>query len=273
MTQFFLIAIHEYNLSNVIGFSFDLERYNDTCAHNSVLLQQAKDDLIKSIQLIRTNNSLFRIDNTGGIWMMYDQLPLGGSFELYKQHALMSVPGWDYYAWQLYRGNAVDPESDPESSDIYERIWSSVQFLGANKTIPLFGMTGVGDYGPNNCSMNNITCNFAGVIKDCKIARGLGVLEVQFYTLCDAGVYQNVNYPSMFDAYGDNFLDILNSSVNGLVKPEEIQISGRYLLKSTLGYWFEDVVYSITPVAGICVFLISGLMVIFLLKLKPPQKI
>jgi len=40
------------------------------------------------------------------------------------------------------------------------------------------------------------------VIKDCRLARSLGISEVGFYTLCDAGTWEGVYYPSMFEAYG-----------------------------------------------------------------------
>jgi len=266
MVNDYLNAIEIYNLTNVIGFSFDLERQNDTCAHSKVLLNLAIDNLKKSIQIIRTSHPGYRIDVTGGIWMMFDKLPLGGSFELYKQHALMSITDWDFYAWQLYRGNAVDPQSDPNSTDIFERIYSSVKFLGANKTTPIFGMTGVGDYGPNNCSLNNISCNFQGLIRDCKIARALGVKEVQFYTLCDAGVYKNVYYPSMFEAYGEDFLDVLNESVNGLENPEILIIPGNTAFKTTCGYFWENVIYSINSFAFIIIFITA--LIFFIIKIN-----
>ena len=37
----YLTAITNYNLTNVIGFSFDIERQNDTCAHDAGLLKNA----------------------------------------------------------------------------------------------------------------------------------------------------------------------------------------------------------------------------------------
>lgn len=245
-TYTYLNAIIDYDLSNTIGFVFDLERHNDTCDHDVVLLQQSYDLLQQCIGAIRLVNSSYRIDNTGGIWVMFDKLPLGGSFALYKQHTLMSVTQWNGYQWQLYRGNAVDPASDPFSTDIYERMLSSVQYLGNEHTIPLFGMTGVGDYGPNNCTVDGISCNFAGVIKDCQLARSLGISEVSFFTLCDAGVYSGVYYPSMFEAYGDDFLDVLNQSVNRLSAPLELVIPGNTAFRSTVGYWWENVSYSIS---------------------------
>jgi len=262
----YLETIKTENLTNVIGFNYDLERHNDTCWHDKNLLERARTNLQESIRLIREFNSSYRIDNTGGIWMMFDNLPLGGNFELYKQHALMSVTGWDHYAWQLYRGNAVDPASDLDSSDITERMMSSVAYLGENHTIPLFGMNGVGDYGPNNCAQG--TCNFQGIIKDCQIARGLGVREVQFYTLCTAGIYQNVYYPSMFEAYGSKFLDVLNASVNGLNVTKSISVPGNYVLKGTVGYWWEDVVISISLTVIIAIASLSGVLTAFILKTK-----
>jgi hypothetical protein len=247
MAQEYLTAIEDYNLTNVIGFNFDIERENDTCAHDAAQLTIARTNLAEAIALIKDHHPEYRIDNTDGIWMMFEGLPFANSFELYKQHALMSIEGWDHYAWQLYRGNAVDPASDPDSTDIYERIASSVALLGANATIPLFGMTGVGDYGPNNCSLaGGSGCNFAGVIRDCRIARSLGVSQVQFYTLTSAGTYQGVYYPSMFEAYGEDFLDVLNASVNGLATPLALTIPGRIFMRSTFGYYLENMAYSLT---------------------------
>ena len=51
--------------------------------------------------------------------MMFGDFPLAFNTELYFQHPLMSVQGWDYYSWQLYRGNAGDPGSYTESSDLF----------------------------------------------------------------------------------------------------------------------------------------------------------
>lgn len=266
-------TITQANLTNVIGFSYDLERNNDTGWHNATLLQAAQMNLQESIQMIQTFNPHYRIDVTGGIWMLFDELPLGGNYELYYQHALMSVKGWDNYDWQLYRGNAISPASDPESSDITERIMSSVAYLGANHTIPLFGMTGVGDYGPNNCSCGQ--CNFQGVIRDCQIARGLGVREVQFYTLSFAGVVQNVYYPSMFTAYGNDFLDVLNSSVNGLVSAKVISVRGNDVLKGTVGYWWGDVAISTSFYSLIGILTATVIMtgiVVKMLNLKKIEK-
>lgn len=267
-TYTYLNAIIDYNLNNTIGFVYDLERHNDTCSHDATLLQQSYDLLQQCIGAIKLVNSSYRIDNTGGIWMMFDKLPLGGSFELYKQHTLMAVTQWDGYQWQLYRGNAVDPASDPYSTDIFERMLSSVEYLGTEHTIPLFGMTGVGDYGPNNCTVDGLDCNFAGVIKDCQIARALGISEVSFFTLCDAGINSGVYYPSMFEAYGEDFLDILNQSVNGLSAPLELVIPGNIAFKSTVGYWWENVSYSIS--LGVCeiLFLIPNVLTIYIFKRK-----
>lgn len=271
-TYTYLNAIIDYNLNNTIGFVFDLERHNDTCSHDACLLQQSYDALQQCIGAIKLVNSSYRIDNTGGIWMMFDKLPLGGSFELYKQHTLMSVTQWDGYQWQLYRGNAVDPASDPDSTDIFERMLSSVQYLGAEHTVPLFGMTGVGDYGPNNCTIDEISCNFAGVLKDCQLARGLGITEVSFFTLCDAGIYNGVYYPSMFEAYGEDFLDTLNQSVNGLDMPLELVIPGNTALRSNVGYWWENVSYSIS--LGTCeiLFLIPIIFSISIYKKKTKER-
>ncbi|MHA1849075.1 MAG: hypothetical protein ACTSXU_15635, partial [Promethearchaeota archaeon] len=169
---------------------------------------------------------------------------------------------WDHYAWQLYRGNAVDPATDPQSTDIFERILTSVQFLGAKKTTPILGMTGVGDYGPNNCSLSPGKCNFAGVIKDCKIARALGLEEIQFFTLTKAGTINQAYYPSMFEAYGNNFLDVLNESVNGLENPEQLAIPGRLAFRSTIGYWWEDVAYSINVVTFLSILGVTAIVTI-----------
>ncbi len=107
----YLTAITNYNLTNVIGFSFDIERQNDTCAHDAGLLKNAITALNQSIQLIKTAHPNYYIYNTDGIWMMFGDFPLASNTELYFQHPLMSVQGWDYYSWQLYRGNAGDPAS------------------------------------------------------------------------------------------------------------------------------------------------------------------
>lgn len=250
----YLEAIRSYNLTNTIGFIFDLERAWDNCSHDATLLHAARESLQRCFAAIRGNDTGqgYRIANTGGIWVLFDELPLGGSFELYKQHPLMSQQAtWTGYQWQLYRGNAVDPASDPASTDIYERIWASVQFLGANATIPLFGMTGVGDYGPNNCSVDaspgtRVPCNMAGVTRDCRIARALGVREVSFFTLSDAGVHQGVYYPSFFEAYGPTALDDLDAAVNRLASPVTFHVPGRNAFRSTAGYWWENVAYSLS---------------------------
>jgi hypothetical protein len=203
-----------------MGFIYDLERHNDSCWHDRDLYNRFKASIAGGINQIKAFNNSYSIYNTAGIWMMYTSLPLGGGdeVEMYRQHLLMSLSEyWDGYQWQLYRGNAVDPASDPDSTNIYERMLSSVQYLGPKKTIPLFGMTGVGDYGPNNCSNTSpgtAQCNFQGVVRDCRLARALGIKEVSFFTLCDAGVYNGVYYPSMFEAYGQDFLDKLDASVN-----------------------------------------------------------
>ena len=110
----YLTAITNYNLTNVIGFSFDIERQNDTCAHDAGLLKNAITALDQSIQLIKTAHPNYYIYNTDGIWMMFGDFPLASNTELYFQHPLMSVQGWDYYSWQLYRGNAGNPASQPE---------------------------------------------------------------------------------------------------------------------------------------------------------------
>ena len=92
MAREYLDQIEAYNLTNVIGFNFDIERENDTCSHDVQRLEDARAALIRTIAMIKAEHPTYRIDNTDGIWMMFDTLPLAGSFELYKQHALMSVP-------------------------------------------------------------------------------------------------------------------------------------------------------------------------------------
>ncbi len=247
----YLEAIDAHDLTNTIGFIFDLERHNDTCWHDEMEWKLLVDGLHRCFTAIKGFNASYRIDNTAGIWMMFSHMPLGGGdlVEVYKQHALMSLQdNWTGYQWQLYRGNAVDPASDPDSTNIYERMLSSVRFLGAEMTVPLFGMTGVGDYGANNCSLDSPAsppCNFAGVIKDCRLARSLGITSIGFFTLCDAGVYERVYYPSMFEAYGDDFLDVLNESVNGLDAPMRIDVPGNVAFMTTAGYAWEQASYGL----------------------------
>ncbi|MHA1371237.1 MAG: hypothetical protein ACTSRA_16160, partial [Promethearchaeota archaeon] len=264
--DYYLEMITAYNLTNTFGFNWDTERHNDTCAHDAYLLEMHRESIMESITKVKAFNSSYRIDNTAGIWMMFDNLSMGGSFELYKQHAMMSIP-WETYGWQLYRGNAVDLASDPESADIYDRILSSINYVGANRTIPYFGMTGVGDYGPNNCTVESGvgSCNFAGVIKDCRICRALGVEEVCFFTLSNAGVidiegYGGCYYPSMWEAYGEDFLDVLNESVNGLDEPLELIIPENTAFDTTVGYWWPDVIISI-PILFVVILLSSATFV------------
>jgi hypothetical protein len=249
-TNTYLHAIQAFGLSNTIGFVYDMERHNDTCWHDAAKWQELQASMARCIANIKAQNASYRIDNTAGIWMLYTSYPLGGGdrTEVLFQHALMSLAGtigWTGYQWQLYRGNAVSQASDPDSTNMYERMLTSVRGVGAEKTVPLFGMTGVGDYGPNNCSVDGVECNFAGVIKDCRLARSLGITEVGFYTLCDAGTWDEVYYPSMFEAYGSDFLDVLNASVNGLSEAMIIDVPGNTAFRTTAGYYWEFVGYSI----------------------------
>ncbi|NMC04801.1 MAG: hypothetical protein GYA24_06300, partial [Candidatus Lokiarchaeota archaeon] len=249
-TTRYLNAIQAFGLTNTLGFVFDLERLNDTCWHDVAKWQEFQASMSRCASAIKAQNASYRIDNTAGIWMLFSHYPLGGGArtEILFQHALMSLSstmGWNGYQWQLYRGNAVSPASDPDSTNMYERIFTSVRGVGASKTVPLFGMTGVGDYGPNNCSVDGVPCNFAGVIKDCRLARSLGITEVGFYTLCDAVTWEGVYYPSMFEAYGGNFLDVLNASVNGLDEPMVIDLPGNTAFRTTAGYYWEFAGYSI----------------------------
>jgi hypothetical protein len=249
-TKTYLHAIQSYGLSNTIGFVYDLERHNDTCWHDAAKWQELQSSMAWCVAAIRAQNASYRVDNTAGIWMLYSHYPLGGGdrTEVLFQHALMSLAGttgWDGYQWQLYRGNAVSPASDLDSTNMYERMLTSVRGVGAGKTVPLFGMTGVGDYGPNNCTVDGLPCNFAGVIKDCRLARSLGIAEVGFYTLCDAGTWEGIYYPSMFEAYGANFLDVLNASVSGLDEAMIIDVPGNTAFRTTAGYYWEFVGYGI----------------------------
>jgi hypothetical protein len=249
-TNMYLHAIPSYGLTNTIGFVFDLERHNDTCWHDAGKWLEFQASMARYIAAIRAQNASYRIDNTAGIWMLYTHYPLGGGdeTEVLFQHALMSLAGtagWTGYQWQLYRGNAASPASDPDSTNMYERMLTSVRGVGADKTVPLFGMTGVGDYGPNNCTVDGVPCNFAGVIKDCRLARSLGIAEVGFYTLCDAGTWEGVYYPSMFEAYGANFLDVLNASVSGLDEAMVIDVPGNTAFRTTAGYYWEFAGYGI----------------------------
>ncbi|MBN2153436.1 MAG: hypothetical protein JW839_18420 [Candidatus Lokiarchaeota archaeon] len=249
-TSAYLDAIGSLNLNNTVGFVFDLERHNDTCWHDAARWQELQESMARCIASIKAQNAGYRIENTAGIWMLYSHYPLGGGdrTEVLFQHALMSLAGtadWDGYQWQLYRGNAVSPASDPDSTNMYERMLSSVRGVGADKTVPLFGMTGVGDYGPNNCSVDGLPCNLAGVVKDCRLARSLGIGEVGFYTLDSAGTWEGVYYPSMFEAYGADFLDVLNASVSGLDEPMVIDVPGNTAFQTTAGYYWEFAGYSI----------------------------
>ncbi|HME56183.1 MAG TPA: hypothetical protein VKM55_28530 [Candidatus Lokiarchaeia archaeon] len=258
-TYDYLHGIRDYGLNNTIGFVYDLERCNNTCWHDATKWQQFQASMARCFTAIRAWNASYRIDNTDGIWMMYTPLPFAGgdATEILFQHALMSLDStarWTSYEWQLYRGNA-NGQSDPDSTNTYERMLSSVRGVGVNKTVPLFGMTGVGDYGPNNCSVNGITCNFAGVIKDCRLARSLGIREVGFYTLCNASTYQGVYYPDMFQAYGQRFLDVLDLMVNGLDEAMMIDVPGNNVLHTSIGYYWEFVGYNISGVA--CGIIIS----------------
>jgi hypothetical protein len=267
-TYDYLHGIRDYNLNNTIGFVYDLERCNDTCWHDAAKWQSFQESMARCFAAIRAWNASYRIDNTGGIWMMNTPLPFAGgeATEVLFQHPLMSLEPtaqWTGYQWQLYRGNAVSPASDSDSTNMYERMLSSVRGVGAEKTVPLFGMTGVGDYGPNNCSVNGITCNFAGVVKDCRLARALGIHEVGFYTLCKIGTYQGVYYPSMFEAYGAHFLDVLDLTVNGLDEAMIIDVPGNNVLHTTIGYYWEFVGYSISSLAcGIIIGIAAGVTII-----------
>nr|MDO8086136.1 hypothetical protein [Candidatus Sigynarchaeum springense] len=249
-TNTYLAGIDYYNLTNTIGFVYDLEREHDTCWHNATQWQELQDSMARNIANIKAQNASYRVDNTAGIWMLYSHYPLGGGdqTEILFQHAIMSLAGtanWNGYQWQLYRGNAVSPASDPDSTNMYERMLTSVRGVGADKTVPLLGMTGVGDYGPNNCTVDAMPCNFAGVIKDCRLAHSLGIPEIGFYTLDNIGTYQGVYYPSMFEAYGADFLDVLNASVNGLDEPMVIDVPGNTAFRTTVGYYWEFAGYGI----------------------------
>nr|MDO8114615.1 hypothetical protein [Candidatus Sigynarchaeota archaeon] len=261
-TNNYLDAIQAYNLNNTVGFVFDLERCNDTCWQDAVKWQDFQASMERCFSAIRAANASYRIDNTAGIWMMYSHVPLGGGnqTEILFQHAVMSLDAtanWSGYQWQLYRGNANTPASDPDSTNMYERMLSSVRGVGASKTVPLFGMTGVGDYGPNNCTVDAVPCNFAGVVKDCRLARSLGITEVGFYTLCDAGVWESVYYPNMFEAYGNTFLDVLNASVNGLNESMVIDVPGNTAFRTTIGYYWEFVSYNINGYACAIIIIAS----------------
>jgi hypothetical protein len=266
-TKDYLDGIRAYNLTNTIGFVYDLERDNDTCWRNAADLQASLVSFQQDFALIRAFNASYRIDVTGGYWMMLASLPLGGgqAVELYYQHPIMSLASdWTYYEWQLYRGNAVGPPSDPGSTNLFERVLTSVRIVGAAKTLPLFGMTGVGDYGPNNCTVgatNGTPCRFDQVIRDCQLSRALGVPEIGFYTLCAAGVYDGVYYPSMFQAYGEHFLDVLDTDVNQLAQPLSLVVPGNTAFQTSVGYYWEQMILAVPVVAVVLIFVAPAIVV------------
>ena len=105
------------------------------------------------------------------------------------------------------------------------------------------GKTTLAEYLVKN--YNFVRYSFAGVIKDCRLAHSLGIPEIGFYTLDNIGTYQGVYYPSMFEAYGADFLDVLNASVNGLDEPMVIDVPGNTAFRTTVGYYWEFAGYGI----------------------------
>lgn len=273
------------SLSNIKGIGFDIEI--------PIRAALSESQGISTIPNRERHNAAIQIWNeffdwkeqnapemiTHGVFYMestFDYFDGDNDMQIANRLNGFDVPRWNKYAPMIYRGwgRGATPYGDYPVVQFWDRpgghywAYSQLNFLSSaimqehgdlSRLSVFLGGTNVSAYGRDIIQgvENGIyEYGFDSLIKDILIAKHFGAPTVYIFMLHTI-MFEGYSIGGLFDAYGDDALDILYDAVNGIdsTKPFTIPYDGP-LSWNYFGIWyfFVDELYSFDSILGILYF-------------------
>lgn len=271
-----IITAHDYGLTNVKGEAFDWEHPN---LGNTSTISSAPDP-VRHQQAIDTWNAFFDwkainapemvLSVVNNYQLIADKIDADWDLHVKEEAITFECPRWDEYAPMIYRCfyTGTKPYGDPTSVSSLAGVWDTYGFYdamaaNAKSVYSTFGnLSRLGVYiGETNCSCYGRDTQvwengqyqgtgFDVLARDVLIAKSFGVKTVTIFLLFTA-IEGGYSMGGAFDSYGDDFLDRLNTTVNGanstrpftIAKgPVRVQRTG---LPANPSLYFMDLIYNL----------------------------
>jgi hypothetical protein len=186
-----------------------------------------------------------------------------GDDDLQKQFMLPTyIPDrWTFYAPMVYRcwydeeygtkpfGVANDSTENWQwSYRIFAQLTALIGMRGVDRTGIYLGISNCTCYGADLPQSEPIywgnATGYGNLVRDVLICKHFGIKEVTFF-LAWTAIENGFSMGGVFESYGDDFLDQINASVNGLSVPSQFEIQyrlkdGRCYEKMALDFVYDS---------------------------------
>nr|MDO8111423.1 hypothetical protein [Candidatus Sigynarchaeota archaeon] len=223
-----------YNLTNVVGETLDWE--SAVNAPDPAQNQQAVATWNAFFDWKAINGPNITVTLINDVWLYYDSIDSDNDLHVTREAVAFECTRFDEYAPGMYRctyGGAM-PYGDPVSvssaggiQDTYD-LYLSMQEHARTMERTFSNLDKMGVYlGETNCSCyGNGTpvyengqyqgTGFDMFIRDCRICKAFGPKMITVFLLFTAPTGDGYIMGGAFDSYGDDFLDRLETEVNGV---------------------------------------------------------
>jgi len=300
----YLEIIHEENLTNIVGLSFDWEKPNnkDKLIELGYELAPAKNQHERSIQLwneffdwVELNYPNTIMQNVHDVESSIDTYDSDNAFQILKRHNIFDVPRWSEYAPMIYRGECKGtrpygdyPYYKPKDAPMSHYIFYMYLKLHAEAVYKYhksydrlgvyIGITNLTAYGRDVIQFEHgeeIGKGFDALVRDALIAKSFGAPRITIFILDTVGSsldpMKNYSMGGVFDVWGISFLDEFNQSINGenSTKPFKIwysqKLSSLFSIEN-LEFFIFDFVYQSNELTLLPIILIEPIIIIILEK-------
>ncbi|MFX0101264.1 MAG: hypothetical protein ACFFCS_16950 [Candidatus Hodarchaeota archaeon] len=238
--QFLEIAVED-NLTNVVGIHTDQEDCQDHWDVDGNDLRdrernhQANENWIAFFQWVNDsystpewqvffssipNRDKFTFQTTFGMLSGVDGLDGDDDMDVYVRNNVLRVPHWDDYTPMIYVDGAKSP--DEGHYQLYQNLRAindSLSHYGLEERIGAYlGIMGMGIFKGGSATLTQyeagsqvVASGFDILVRQALIVKSFRAPRVSLFLGTTVG-----DMIGIFDAYGDDFLDDFNESVNGL---------------------------------------------------------
>ena len=271
-----IITARTYGLTNVKGEAFDWEQPN--LGHNTNI--SSRPDPARHQQAIETWKAFFDwkaayapeivLSVVNSYQLVADKIDADWDLHVKEMAITFECPRWDNYAPMIYRCfyTGTKPFGDPDVMSSLSGIYDTYSFYkamvaNAQSVYSTFGdLDRLGVYiGETNCSCYGRDTRvwengeyqgtgFDVLARDILIVKSFGVKTVTIFLLFTA-MEGGYSMGGAFEAYGDDFLDRLNATVNGPNSTRPFTISKgpvrvqRTGIPAIFAMYFMDLIYNI----------------------------
>ncbi|MFX0100022.1 MAG: hypothetical protein ACFFCS_10620, partial [Candidatus Hodarchaeota archaeon] len=286
-TELIIPKILDGNITQWKGFAFDIEGEPYMWWQGFDTVDDAVAEWNQTFDYIYNNASAqvgFQIDmeNVGSHLFDAEMLFDGDmDMQLIEGYVNNNPPNFTTHAPMVYRC-MVDDCFTPESIwtpwmtsySIYNALYTLNGTVGEDKLGIYLGITNCCCYSMDLPQTESYTwpegenTGFTNLIRDTLIAKHFGVKEVTYFLQFSTPFEVNgTPYFGAFESYGDNFLDVLNDSVN-TNPPEEFIIYYNYDDAIVTRHFYRDVLGDISRPLGVGLVIAAAASSVFVVILS-----